>query len=60
MVTALYDERGNFVGFEPRLCGEHRTVGPHRAWCFDCREWCYPDPEIACIRCNPKVIEALS
>jgi hypothetical protein len=32
----------NFVGRFPRECGEHRTVGPHRAWCFDCREWCYP------------------
>lgn len=24
-------------------CGEHRTVGPHRAWCYQCTEWCYPD-----------------
>lgn len=23
--------------------GEHRTVGPHRAWCHGCHEWCYPD-----------------
>ncbi len=23
-------------------CGEHRTVGPHRAWCYACQEWCYP------------------
>lgn len=21
---------------------EHRTVGSHRAWCYDCQEWCYP------------------
>ena len=21
---------------------EHRTVGPHRAWCLNCHEWCYP------------------
>jgi hypothetical protein len=35
-VTAVYDENlGNFVGHQPRTCGEHRTVGPHRAWCFD-------------------------
>lgn len=45
-----FDEQGNFLGHEPRACGEHRTVGPHRAWCFDCREWCYP--EDGCIRCR--------
>lgn len=22
--------------------GEHRTTG-ERAWCYDCREWCYPE-----------------
>ncbi len=44
------DNRGNFEGFEPRECGEHRTVGDYRAWCFDCGEWCYPsDP---CVRCE--------
>jgi hypothetical protein len=42
-VTAVYDELGNFQGRQPRSCGEHRTVGPHRAWCFGDREWCYPD-----------------
>ena len=26
----------------------HRTVGPHRAWCHNCREWCYPDGWCAC------------
>ncbi|MGV0949347.1 MAG: hypothetical protein ACOYB3_01655, partial [Azonexus sp.] len=31
-----------FEGFEPRECGEHRTVGSYRAWCFDDTEWCYP------------------
>jgi hypothetical protein len=31
-----------FTGHEPRECGEHRTVGAHRAWCFACTEWCYP------------------
>ena len=40
----------NFDGHQPRECGEHRTVGPHRAWCFDCREWCYPDAP--CARCE--------
>ena len=31
-----------FLGFEPRECGEHRTVGDHRAWCYADSEWCYP------------------
>ena len=38
----IRDERGNFEGFEPRDCREHRTVGTHRAWCHDDGEWCYP------------------
>lgn len=33
----------NFEGFHDSECGEHRTVGPHRAWCFACGTWCYPD-----------------
>jgi hypothetical protein len=45
-----FDTAGNFIGHEPRACGEHRTVGEHRAWCFDCKEWCYP--EEGCIRCR--------
>lgn len=45
-----YDAGGNFEGHEPRACGEHRTAGPHRAWCFDCHEWCYPHD--GCIRCR--------
>ncbi len=32
----------DFHGHTPRRCGEHRTVGSHRAWCHDCGEWCYP------------------
>lgn len=28
-------------GIEGRDCGDHRTVGEHRAWCYDCGEWCY-------------------
>ena len=32
-----------FEGHPQRECGEHRTVGPHRAWCFADSEWCYPD-----------------
>lgn len=46
----------NFEGHQPRNCGEHRTVGPHRAWCFDCQEWCYP--EIPCERCEKPRREA--
>lgn len=34
------DTRPNFEGHAERECGEHRTAGPHRAWCFDCTEWC--------------------
>lgn len=35
-------EAPNFEGHDDRECGEHRTVGSHRAWCYDCHEWCYP------------------
>lgn len=42
----------NFEGHEPRECGEHRTVGPHRAWCFECQEWCYPRVEAGCKGCR--------
>ena len=31
-----------FQGIEPRECGRHHSTG-HRAWCFDCTEWCYAD-----------------
>lgn len=46
----VFDEHGCFVGHEPRECGEHRTVGDHRAWCHDCSEWCYP--RIPCNGCE--------
>lgn len=39
-----------FYGHENRECGEHRTVGSHRAWCFDDGEWCYPG--IPCRGCE--------
>lgn len=44
------DERaaGNFVGHGDQC--EHRTAGPHRAWCHDCTEWCYPHH--GCARCR--------
>lgn len=44
------DTEGSFYGFQSRDCGEHRTVGPHRAWCYDCSEWCYPNEP--CRRCH--------
>jgi hypothetical protein len=43
MLVEVRDERGNFEGFEGRECGDHRTVGDYRAWCFDCVTWCYPE-----------------
>lgn len=27
---------------------EHRTVGPHRAWCHGDHEWCYPEDRCPC------------
>lgn len=52
MNSRIFDgEDGAFYGWEPRDCGEHRTVGPHRAWCFDCAEWCYPYEGMACEGC---------
>ena len=42
-----------FEGYEPRECGEHRTVGTHRAWCFECNEWCYSGGDGACKGCRP-------
>jgi hypothetical protein len=47
-----------FTGHQPRECGEHRTAGPLRAWCFADGEWCYPDPEMACRGCRIPVLEA--
>jgi hypothetical protein len=46
----------NFKGHVGRECGEHRTVGAHRAWCHDCTEWCYP--EIPCRGCRIPQLEA--
>lgn len=43
----------NFAGLAGRQCREHRTVGPHRAWCFDCSEWCYPQEP--CRGCDPRI-----
>jgi hypothetical protein len=42
-----------FDGYALRDCGEHRTVGSHRAWCFDCSEWCYSrSQDMACKGCE--------
>jgi hypothetical protein len=46
-VTAVFepspqDRKPLFMGFFLSECGEHRTAGAHRAWCFDDTEWCYP------------------
>lgn len=49
----------HFEGHEPRECGEHRTVGSHRAYCYDCHMWCYPRIEVACHGCRNPVIEKL-
>lgn len=53
MMTAppVYDETGDFVGLTGSGCGEHRTVGSYRAWCYSCAEWCYP--RAPCARCGP-------
>lgn len=44
------DSTNAFLGFAPRSCGEHRTVGAHRAWCHECGEWCYP--RVPCRGCE--------
>jgi hypothetical protein len=59
--SAAY-EPPDFEGHEPRRCRDHRTVGPHRAWCHDCGEWCYPDspcPGCAIVLPRPTVQAAL-
>lgn len=47
-----------FWGYRDRECGEHRTVGAHRAYCFDCSEWCYPRPDGACKGCELPMLRA--
>jgi hypothetical protein len=54
VVTARYDSEGRYLG-GPGLC-EHRTVGSHRAWCFTCSEWCYPDA--MCVRCSQEHLDS--
>jgi hypothetical protein len=50
--AAVQADAPNFFGHDGRECGEHRTVGSHRAWCFDCSEWCYPGIDAACKGCE--------
>lgn len=59
MPTPVHDAEGRFYGWEPRECGEHRTVGDHRAWCFNCSEWCYPHIDIACKGCEIVALRAI-
>jgi hypothetical protein len=50
----VWDDDGNYLGCGHNVC-EHRTVGAHRAWCLDCREWCYPSE--FCVRGRLAVLE---
>jgi hypothetical protein len=51
--TAIFEDDDCFVGYTRRECGEHRTVGSRRAWCFDCHEWCYSHSlDMACKGCQ--------
>jgi hypothetical protein len=52
----MTDHKPDWEGFEQRECGEHRTVGSHRAWCFEDSEWCYPT--IPCRGCELPVLRA--
>jgi hypothetical protein len=47
-----FDKDKNFTGWTKRRCGEHRTVGEHRAMCSTCGEWCYPERDMACDGCR--------
>jgi hypothetical protein len=49
------DGKPLFQGWSGCDC-EHRTVGSHRAWCYDCAEWCYPRADAACARCRAVVV----
>lgn len=54
-VLGGFDEP-NWEGFEDRECGEHRTVGSRRAWCFEDSEWCYRT--IPCRGCELPILRA--
>jgi len=42
----------NFNGHTFRECGDHRSAGSLRAWCIECVEWCYVDPDMSCRGCK--------
>lgn len=48
-------EEAPWEGYTIRECQDHRTVGPHRAWCYACTEWCYP--EVPCKGCEIPIIK---
>lgn len=37
--------------------GDHRTLGPHRAWCSLCQEYCYPSAPCGEPKCCAEVAE---
>ena len=37
---------------------EHRTVGPHRAWCHTCASWCYSETTMLCHCCDQMNVPA--
>lgn len=57
-MTDYNDSKPNFEGHPNSECGEHRTVGSHRAWCFNDTEWCYP--HAPCRGCELPVLRAVA
>ncbi len=43
--TATPLDPPNYMGCD--CGGQHRTCGG-RAWCLDCSEWCYAEPDMQC------------
>lgn len=54
----MSDSTPNFEGHADSECGEHRTVGPHRAWCYNDTEWCYP--HAPCRGCELPILRAVA
>lgn len=57
MVTDYDDSKPNFEGHANSECGEHRSVGWYRAWCYNDTEWCYPNAP--CRGCELPVLRAV-
>lgn len=38
---------------------QHRSVGPNRAWCHACAEWCYKTMDSACAHCQVPVTRSI-